>query len=128
MLREGLSKFSSTAGGNIPWKEILDLGSSVFLNCRTSVDQKDKWRNISSFSEGRGGIFAGGGIVHIWEESNLILSRKKGCNCTKPEVLLQSASALRDDLQRPEVELRVDTPMLKSSIIGATFRAEIKRA
>ncbi|GKV27555.1 hypothetical protein SLEP1_g36717 [Rubroshorea leprosula] len=35
---EGVSKFSSTAGGNIPWKEILDLDSSVFLNCRTSVD------------------------------------------------------------------------------------------
>ncbi|GLT66354.1 hypothetical protein SLA2020_387220 [Shorea laevis] len=46
MLREGVSKFSSTAGGNIPWKEILDLGSSVFLNCRTSVDLKHKWRNM----------------------------------------------------------------------------------
>ncbi|GLT84459.1 hypothetical protein SLE2022_026870 [Rubroshorea leprosula] len=50
------------------------------------------------------------------------------CNCTKPEVLLQSALALRDDLQNPEVELGVNTLMLKSAIIGATFKAEIKRA
>ncbi|GKV51177.1 hypothetical protein SLEP1_g57848 [Rubroshorea leprosula] len=50
------------------------------------------------------------------------------CNCTKSEVLLQSALALRDDLQSSEVELGVDTPMLKSAIIGATFRAEIRKA
>ncbi|GKV35910.1 hypothetical protein SLEP1_g44112 [Rubroshorea leprosula] len=44
------------------------------------------------------------------------------CNCTKPEVLLQSALPLQDDLQSPEVELGVDTPMLKSAIIGAFVR------
>ncbi|GKV51193.1 hypothetical protein SLEP1_g57864 [Rubroshorea leprosula] len=46
MLREGVSKFASTAGGNVPWKEILDFGASVFLKCRTTVDLKDKWRNM----------------------------------------------------------------------------------
>ncbi|GKV51229.1 hypothetical protein SLEP1_g57898 [Rubroshorea leprosula] len=39
------------------------------------------------------------------------------CNCTKPEVLLQSALALRNDLQSPEVELGVDTPMLNFGFI-----------
>ncbi|GKV50425.1 hypothetical protein SLEP1_g57128 [Rubroshorea leprosula] len=31
MLREGVSKFSSTAGGSIPWKEILDLACDMIL-------------------------------------------------------------------------------------------------
>ncbi|GLT26646.1 hypothetical protein SLA2020_016980 [Shorea laevis] len=50
------------------------------------------------------------------------------CNCTKPEVLLQATSVLRIDLQSPEVELGVDTPMLKSVIIRATFRMREKGA
>ncbi|GKV27535.1 hypothetical protein SLEP1_g36699 [Rubroshorea leprosula] len=45
------------------------------------------------------------------------------CNCTKPEVLLQSALALRDDLQSPEVELGVDTPMLKCTSVHHTYCA-----
>ncbi|GLT41806.1 hypothetical protein SLA2020_158460 [Shorea laevis] len=50
------------------------------------------------------------------------------CNCTKPEVLLQFTSTLRIDLQSPEVILGVDTPMLKSAIIGATYRMKVKGA
>ncbi|GKV16389.1 hypothetical protein SLEP1_g27040 [Rubroshorea leprosula] len=46
------------------------------------------------------------------------------CNCTKLDVLLHFGSALRINLQSPEIDLGVDTPMLKSAIIGATSKAK----
>ncbi|XP_043816158.1 uncharacterized protein LOC110622911 isoform X2 [Manihot esculenta] len=46
MLKEGVQKFSNVGERAIPWKKILEYGSSVFLNGRTTVDLKDKWRNI----------------------------------------------------------------------------------
>ncbi|GKV11792.1 hypothetical protein SLEP1_g23013 [Rubroshorea leprosula] len=47
--------------------------------------------------------------------------RRRQCNCTKPEVLPQSALALRNDLQSPEVELGVDTLMLKGAVAKYYF-------
>lgn len=41
-----MQKFSNVGERAIPWKKILEYGSSVFLNGRTTVDLKDKWRNI----------------------------------------------------------------------------------
>ncbi|KAJ9184758.1 hypothetical protein P3X46_004453 [Hevea brasiliensis] len=46
MLKEGVQKFSNTDERAIPWKKILEYGSSVFLRGRTTVDLKDKWRNM----------------------------------------------------------------------------------
>ncbi|KAJ6363384.1 hypothetical protein OIU78_003539 [Salix suchowensis] len=48
MLKEGVQKFSSD--GKFPWKDILEYGSSVFLNGRTTIDLKDKWRNMCKVS------------------------------------------------------------------------------
>ncbi|XP_022154231.1 uncharacterized protein LOC111021537 isoform X3 [Momordica charantia] len=47
-LREGVRKFSSSVDRSptIPWKKILEFGSTVFLKGRTSIDLKDKWRNL----------------------------------------------------------------------------------
>ncbi|KAF3442573.1 hypothetical protein FNV43_RR16489 [Rhamnella rubrinervis] len=45
-LMEGVERFSSADGGTIPWKKILEFGSSVFLKSRTTMDLKDKWRNL----------------------------------------------------------------------------------
>ncbi|KAJ6921908.1 hypothetical protein NC652_015764 [Populus alba x Populus x berolinensis] len=44
MLKKGVQKFSSD--GKFPWKDILEYGSSVFLSDRTTIDLKDKWRNM----------------------------------------------------------------------------------
>ncbi|KAJ6912759.1 hypothetical protein NC651_015263 [Populus alba x Populus x berolinensis] len=41
---KGVQKFSSD--GKFPWKDILEYGSSVFLSGRTTIDLKDKWRNM----------------------------------------------------------------------------------
>ncbi|XP_022746289.1 uncharacterized protein LOC111296311 [Durio zibethinus] len=49
MLRKGVQKFGNY-GGNVPWKRILDFGAKVFLSGRTTVDLKDKWRNMSKGS------------------------------------------------------------------------------
>ncbi|KAK9120320.1 hypothetical protein Syun_017937 [Stephania yunnanensis] len=49
---EGVRRFSSTDGKNMPWKKILLYGQDVFMGSRTSIDLKDKWRNILS-KEGR---------------------------------------------------------------------------
>ncbi|XWS59162.1 hypothetical protein CRYUN_Cryun08bG0098300 [Craigia yunnanensis] len=45
MLRKGVQKFAND-GENVPWKRILDFGTKVFLRGRTTVDLKDKWRNM----------------------------------------------------------------------------------
>ncbi|KAH7512460.1 hypothetical protein FEM48_Zijuj12G0093100 [Ziziphus jujuba var. spinosa] len=47
LLMEGVKKFSSASKRAIPWTEILEFGSSVFLKGRTAMDLKDKWRNMS---------------------------------------------------------------------------------
>ncbi|KAK9095711.1 hypothetical protein Scep_027180 [Stephania cephalantha] len=51
-LKEGVRRFSSTDGKNMPWKKILLYGEDVFMGSRTAIDLKDKWRNILS-KEGR---------------------------------------------------------------------------
>lgn len=43
-LKEGVQKFSDER--IIPWKKILEFGESVFLTGRTTMDLKDKWRNM----------------------------------------------------------------------------------
>ncbi|CAI9297757.1 unnamed protein product [Lactuca saligna] len=45
-LKEGVERYSSVGDKKIPWKEILDFGDSVFHKGRTTIDLKDKWRNI----------------------------------------------------------------------------------
>ncbi|XP_065855975.1 uncharacterized protein [Euphorbia lathyris] len=45
MLKEGVKKFSCM-GEKIPWKQILEYGSLVFLNGRSAMQLKDKWRNM----------------------------------------------------------------------------------
>ncbi|XP_041026503.1 uncharacterized protein LOC121266761 [Juglans microcarpa x Juglans regia] len=46
ILKEGVENFSNTNDRNIPWKKILEFGGNVFLRIRTTVDLKDKWRNL----------------------------------------------------------------------------------
>ncbi|CAL5351966.1 unnamed protein product [Camellia sinensis] len=43
---EGVNRFSSVQDRTIPWKRILEFGVDVFQKGRTSIDLKDKWRNI----------------------------------------------------------------------------------
>ncbi|KAL2472769.1 uncharacterized protein Fot_48505 [Forsythia ovata] len=43
---EGVQKFFSAHDRNIPWKQILEFGAEVFQKGRTTIDLKDKWRNI----------------------------------------------------------------------------------
>ncbi|KAL8191711.1 hypothetical protein R6Q57_028442 [Mikania cordata] len=45
-LKEGVERYSSADNTKIPWKEILDFGNNVFHKWRTTIDLKDKWRNI----------------------------------------------------------------------------------
>ncbi|XP_020537661.1 uncharacterized protein LOC105640858 isoform X2 [Jatropha curcas] len=45
MLKEGVQKFATVGDRTIPWKKILEYGSMVFSH-RTTVDLKDKWRNM----------------------------------------------------------------------------------
>ncbi|XP_076888141.1 uncharacterized protein LOC143538464 [Bidens hawaiensis] len=45
-LQESVERYSSGNNTKIPWKEILDFGHSVFNKGRTTIDLKDKWRNI----------------------------------------------------------------------------------
>ncbi|XP_076891110.1 uncharacterized protein LOC143542404 [Bidens hawaiensis] len=45
-LKEGMEKFSSEDYKRIPWKKILDFGQDVFDKSRTTIDLKDKWRNM----------------------------------------------------------------------------------
>uniref|UniRef100_A0A2P2JDW9 Myb-like domain-containing protein n=1 Tax=Rhizophora mucronata TaxID=61149 RepID=A0A2P2JDW9_RHIMU len=47
MLKEGVQKFSTDNSKIIPWKKILEYGNFVFMKGhRTTVDLKDKWRNM----------------------------------------------------------------------------------
>lgn len=46
MLKKGVQAFVQEGSKIIPWKDILEYGGSVFLQGRTAVDLKDKWRNI----------------------------------------------------------------------------------
>uniref|UniRef100_A0A5B7AGL5 Myb-like domain-containing protein n=1 Tax=Davidia involucrata TaxID=16924 RepID=A0A5B7AGL5_DAVIN len=46
ILKEGVRRFSSIHDRSIPWKKILEFGSNVFQKGRTTIDLKDKWRNI----------------------------------------------------------------------------------
>ncbi|XP_057982165.1 uncharacterized protein LOC131167382 isoform X2 [Malania oleifera] len=50
MLKEGMHKFSSVQDGKFPWKKILEFGESVFQKGRTTIDLKDKWRNMCKSS------------------------------------------------------------------------------
>ncbi|GJY59976.1 zinc finger, PHD-type, homeodomain-like, zinc finger, RING/FYVE/PHD-type containing protein [Tanacetum coccineum] len=45
-LKEAMQKFSNAENLPIPWKEILDFGNNVFGGRRTTIDLKDKWRNM----------------------------------------------------------------------------------
>ncbi|XP_012086105.1 uncharacterized protein LOC105645185 isoform X2 [Jatropha curcas] len=45
MLKEGVQKFSTAGDRTIPWKQILEYGSTIFSH-RTTIDLKDKWRNM----------------------------------------------------------------------------------
>lgn len=46
ILKKGVQKFASVDDRIIPWKKILEFGSSVFFGGRTAIDLKDKWRNM----------------------------------------------------------------------------------
>ncbi|GMH20135.1 hypothetical protein Nepgr_021976 [Nepenthes gracilis] len=46
MLKEGILRFADGEDKPIPWKDVLEFGSSVFLKGRTTIDLKDKWRNM----------------------------------------------------------------------------------
>ncbi|OVA18370.1 SANT/Myb domain [Macleaya cordata] len=55
ILKEGVFRFASHDGKTVPWKKIREFGSHVFLKSRTTIDLKDKWRNIWSKGGGRRG-------------------------------------------------------------------------
>ncbi|XP_042753988.1 uncharacterized protein LOC111878643 isoform X2 [Lactuca sativa] len=47
MSEEGVQRFSSNNNSKgFPWKDILDFGGDVFHKSRTTIDLKDKWRNL----------------------------------------------------------------------------------
>ncbi|CAI9264158.1 unnamed protein product [Lactuca saligna] len=47
ILKEGVQRFSSNNNSKgFPWKDILDFGGDVFHKSRTTIDLKDKWRNL----------------------------------------------------------------------------------
>ncbi|KAK1366216.1 hypothetical protein POM88_041777 [Heracleum sosnowskyi] len=48
-LKEGVRKFASNHDRLMPWKTILEFGGDIFVN-RTTIDLKDKWRNICKAS------------------------------------------------------------------------------
>ncbi|XP_056171181.1 uncharacterized protein LOC115688844 isoform X2 [Syzygium oleosum] len=48
ILKARVQLFSSNANKNIPWRKILEYGCRVFNPSRTSVDLKDKWKNITT--------------------------------------------------------------------------------
>ncbi|GER53096.1 dentin sialophospho protein [Striga asiatica] len=45
-LKEGMRVHCSRHDKLIPWKKILEHGAGVFHQCRSTVDLKDKWRNL----------------------------------------------------------------------------------
>lgn len=44
-LKAGVKRFASNHDRQMPWKMILEFGGDAFVN-RTTIDLKDKWRNI----------------------------------------------------------------------------------
>lgn len=46
ILKVGVQKFSNDHDKSIPWKKIMEFGGTVFQRGRTTIDLKDKWRNI----------------------------------------------------------------------------------
>ncbi|XP_062006374.1 uncharacterized protein LOC133723544 isoform X1 [Rosa rugosa] len=46
MLKKGVQEFQCNDETRMPWKQIFEFGSDVFLSGRTPTDLKDKWRNI----------------------------------------------------------------------------------
>ncbi|GKV40860.1 hypothetical protein SLEP1_g48459 [Rubroshorea leprosula] len=58
----------------------------------------------------------------VKRERQALLMSKQSCNCTKPEVLLQFESALRIDLQSPEV----DFELFEREILDLSFTSVIK--
>ncbi|CAA0836041.1 RING/FYVE/PHD zinc finger superfamily protein [Striga hermonthica] len=49
-LKEGMRVHCSPHDKLIPWKKILEHGAGVFHQCRSTVDLKDKWRNMCKAS------------------------------------------------------------------------------
>lgn len=49
-LKDGIQIFYGDHN-NIPWKKILDHGENVFHESRTTVDLKDKWKNVKKLLE-----------------------------------------------------------------------------
>jgi len=41
-----VQKLTNPNDSNIPWKNILEFGGDVFRPDRTTIDLKDKWRNM----------------------------------------------------------------------------------
>ncbi|XP_050228836.1 uncharacterized protein LOC126678024 isoform X2 [Mercurialis annua] len=50
ILKEGVQKISKIGSPTIPWTDILEYGRLVFSDARTTIDLKDKWRNICKAS------------------------------------------------------------------------------
>ncbi|KAI3750241.1 hypothetical protein L2E82_20874 [Cichorium intybus] len=46
ILKEGVERYSNDDNKGIPWRDILEFGRDVFHKSRTTIDLKDKWRNI----------------------------------------------------------------------------------
>ncbi|KAI3454750.1 hypothetical protein Pfo_011413 [Paulownia fortunei] len=49
-LKEGMRRFCSPHDRFIPWKKILEFGAAVFQESRSTIDLKDKWRNLCKAS------------------------------------------------------------------------------
>lgn len=49
-LKNGISLFCSPNDRLIPWKKILEFGEGVFQSSRSTMDLKDKWRNMCKAS------------------------------------------------------------------------------
>ncbi|CAM6088397.1 unnamed protein product [Calypogeia fissa] len=47
-LKEGVKMFSNKGERGFQWKRILEFGAGKFHESRTTVDLKDKWRNLRS--------------------------------------------------------------------------------
>ncbi|KAK8921829.1 hypothetical protein KSP39_PZI020034 [Platanthera zijinensis] len=46
ILEEAMEKIPQNDGGSMPWIKILEYGHHAFHESRTTVDLKDKWRNM----------------------------------------------------------------------------------
>jgi hypothetical protein len=45
-MQEGVKRFSVGGNSGFQWKSILEFGNGKFDPTRTTVDLKDKWRNL----------------------------------------------------------------------------------